>query len=200
MITAMSLHRKDPASVKKYVDTKRLTAKFKQTSKKAKSDFWQSFCSTLKRTTAPNRIWKTVKIMKNKAIPPLSPAKNTATWEMEFLDKIAPDITLIPDKLDWEALQGTRMAPRKAYLEIPFTRAELELQLASVNLKATPGPDNISYSMLYHLPEKGKENLIRLYNKFLVHGFCPSDWKNGWLRTQFSRPDNNQGWPPHIDQ
>lgn len=60
-------------------------------------------------------------------------------------------------------------------LESPITLHEFESCIK--NKDTTPGYDNISFSMIKHLPTRAKIILVNLLNKFLFCGFVPNQWR-----------------------
>lgn len=182
MLDAQKDFRRDTASMDKYVLSNKSAAIFKKTSKEAKLEHWKQFCSSLSSQSKPSHIWRMIKQLKHQHGSTTSPALTASDWETDFLDRIAPQDSPPSPPLDWQALHGTAMTPEHPFYEKPLTRTELNLALATVNLKVTPGPDNISYAMLSHLPENGKEILLSWFNKLWEKSYCPTDWKKSWLK------------------
>jgi ribonuclease HI len=182
MLKANEEYRHDTASKSKYINTKRCAALFKRISKEAKRECWRNFCNTINSQTPTSRIWRTIKKLKNQESQSPSPTLNSADWEEAFVDRIAPEGNTVSSTLDWHALQGTQIRHEHSFNDEPFTISELHLALATVNKKATPGPDNISYTMLLNLPESAKWCLLRIFNKFMANSQCPDEWKIAWLK------------------
>lgn len=182
MITAQKEFKKDPASMARYIQSNKFSAIFKRTSKQAKLLHWKKFCSSLNSQTNPMVIWRKIKMLKNSNSTIPHPTPSDKNWETEFLDRIAPENQHQSQPLDWHALHGTRISPERSYYDKPFTRTELDLALATANIKATPGPDNISYAMLVHLPDQAKDTLVSIFNELMDKNHCPPDWKQAWLK------------------
>jgi ribonuclease HI len=182
MLLAQKAFRRDTSSIQKYIESNKKAAEFKRTSKEAKLAHWRQFCSSLTSQSNPSAIWNTTKMLKNQFNTTVSPSLAAADWEMDFLDRIAPaDVPYAPPP-DWQALHGTSVTQDHPFMDNAFTRTELDLALATVNVDATPGPDNISYAMLTHLPEKGKDVLVEIFNDLWERSDCPADWKKSWLK------------------
>jgi Reverse transcriptase (RNA-dependent DNA polymerase) len=93
------------------------------------------------------------------------------------------------------------MKPDHLFCDTDITKSEIDLALESVNAEATPGPDNISYGMLTHLPEHHKDTLRKLFNSIWRTGYCQEDWKKAWLKpilTSRQRPNEEQSYRPIL--
>jgi ribonuclease HI len=181
MLRAQRTYRKNPGSLHNYIESKKHTAVFKRTSRTAKLLHWQNFCNSMTSQTHPSKIWKTVKVLKNGQITTTNPTLTPTDWQKDFLDRVAPAGQPPPEQLDWTALHGTSMPAEYKFYESKITRTEFDFELALVNKKAAPGPDNISYEMLQHLPEDMKDSLTQIYNYIWETSDNPLDWKNAWL-------------------
>jgi len=201
MTSAQKSFRRDPASMEKYIASKKYTAMFKKISKEAKLMHWRAVCSTLSRTSNPTHIWNVIKKLQNKQTPPSNPSLTNQTWEDEFLDRVAPADQPSAPPLDFQELQGTCMRPTFPYNSQPFTPTELEIVLSSSNKNSAPGPDNISYSMLSHLPLSGKQILLSIYNTLITANYCPAAWKTASLKPILKaghRPNEEKSYRPIL--
>lgn len=59
---------------------------------------------------------------------------------------------------------------------VPFTLTELRNVLDGCKNSA-PGKDEICYSMLRHLSDKGIQKVLDVFNKVWEEGKCPAGWK-----------------------
>lgn len=80
----------------------------------------------------------------------------------QLLHNLTPDFVM-PSDLFFTSKNPT--------LDKNITLQEFEKAIRSKNTSL--GYDNISYSMIKHLPENGKQILLLLYNKFYTLGFVP---------------------------
>lgn len=60
-------------------------------------------------------------------------------------------------------------------LDAPFSKQELSKSIKNRN--TTPGTDNISYSMLKHLPDNAKDILLHIFNQCFNRGFVLKQWR-----------------------
>ncbi|XP_071572848.1 uncharacterized protein [Temnothorax nylanderi] len=72
----------------------------------------------------------------------------------------------------------------------PFTANEFKSALASVKVTSSPGLDQMSYAIIKALPEKYKDQLLDLYNKFMVNGTFPNSWRES-LVVLIPKPNSN---------
>jgi Reverse transcriptase (RNA-dependent DNA polymerase) len=201
MIAAQRNLRHHPESLVNYIKSNRLTAEFKRTSKEAKLTHWKKFCSSISSQTSLSTIWKMVKRLKYNLEPAVNPALSNKDLQMLFLDRIAPTNQPAATPLDWQSLEGTSMKPDHPFHEADITKPEIDLALETVNAEATPGPDNISYGMLTHLPDQHKDALRNLFNSIWQTGYCPEDWKKAWLKPILKsgqRPNEEQSYRPIL--
>ncbi|XP_026475063.1 uncharacterized protein LOC113378715 [Ctenocephalides felis] len=101
--------------------------------------------------------------------------RNNANWEnfMEYVlvDKIAPPG--VSYNID-EDLNGYAEMENDL-LSKPFTKWELE-KTWNKRTDTAPGLNNIQYSMLRNLPEKGKQILLKIINKYWKRPELIDDW------------------------
>ena len=67
--------------------------------------------------------------------------------------------------------------PGEPVMNLPFNMQELEEAMTALQLKKSPGPDNITNEMLLHLGPKAKKKLLQLYNESWRTGTVPQAWK-----------------------
>lgn len=70
------------------------------------------------------------------------------------------------------------MIKRVTYFDTPFVKEEFELVFYSSNKKSSPGPDQIDYKILSHLPESYRSTLLSILNDIFQKGDFPEDWKS----------------------
>ena len=66
----------------------------------------------------------------------------------------------------------------KTMMSSPFTVAELDTALATLQLKKSPHPDKIANEMLLHLDPAAKKKLLQLINASWRTGTVPQIWKH----------------------
>lgn len=132
--------------------------------KKARSKAWAEFCSSVDHETSAPDLWRRMRWVKGRG------ASNAA------VDPVNAKLllySLTPDNVNESDPPISNALP--SMLEIPITMAELNNCIKRKD--TSPGTDNISYSMIYHLPESGKNMLLEIYNLVLSTGIVPSQWR-----------------------
>ena len=75
----------------------------------------------------------------------------------------------------------------------PFTPADLEKALKTMNYKSTPGEDTIPYRAIREFTEEANKLLLHIYNICLARGYFPRDWKiaTGKMIKKPNKPKGN---------
>ncbi|CAH0552648.1 unnamed protein product [Brassicogethes aeneus] len=174
-----------------FVEFKKISAKVKQFLKKKKFQSFHNFASNLNRENNISNVWKSIKIYNKAMIRENYFTSNMDTWKESFLDSLAPPYCVnLPDF-------GNNCS--NSFLLRNICISELTRVLSRVK-DSSPGPDNISYSMLIHSPLKVKMFLIRFFNKILSgNQEIPSDWYNFTIipiLKQGKNPDDPNSYRP----
>ncbi|KAK9891995.1 hypothetical protein WA026_017475 [Henosepilachna vigintioctopunctata] len=84
---------------------------------------------------------------------------NSENWAEDFLSILAPSSVnkTLPEYTD-------RSNPTNFPVD-PFTLEEI-ITASSYHNNSSPGSDNIHYSMIYHLPKRGKNIFLKILNRF----------------------------------
>lgn len=72
-----------------------------------------------------------------------------------------------------------RLIPRPKRPPPPISMRELNTTLEEIHLGSAPGPDHIHCESLVHLPPLVKRKVLRLFNRSLISGHVPAQWKEG---------------------
>lgn len=130
----------------------------------AKSKYWYNFCSSINESTTCSEMWQKMRWIKGYRTPRPSVDIDSAD---KLLHSLTPDFVPPPKPV---------FSSNNPKLELEISMQEL---VKCIKLKDTsPGFDDITYSMIKHLPENGKAVLLTLYNKFLTDGFVPKQWRD----------------------
>lgn len=132
--------------------------------RQAKSGNWQKFCSSIDEVTSASEMWAKMKWVKGQNIE--KPCVNPDTIN-KMLSNLAPASTCPPQPL---------FSSSNAQLTAPIARHELDNNIKKKD--TAPGCDEISFSMIHNLPERGKSILLELYNKILLSGAVPRQWRD----------------------
>lgn len=67
--------------------------------------------------------------------------------------------------------------PPETEEDIPFVISELENVIKNIPNRVTPGPDNITTTIIKSLFNKHKELFLNVFNKCLAYDYYPTHWK-----------------------
>nr|CAI5836564.1 unnamed protein product [Callosobruchus analis] len=142
---------KQQSNVENYVFCKREIAKTKRILKNKAKLYWIKYCNNLNKNTPCSDLWSQAKRMQRMQVN--YNKCNNLDWEEHFFNKIAPCSTT-QDSADMFLRQDCNTS---SFLSQHITINELEYALRNAN-NSSPGLDNITYSMIWHLPN----NALRL--------------------------------------
>lgn len=131
----------------------------------AKCKSWQKFCTSMDDTTSPKEMWHKMRWVKGHHSNTYNHSVDKDTAE-KLLNSLTPDYAC-PPRPEFYSINNT--------LETEITIHELENTIKKTD--TAPGSDEISFSMIKHLPRIGKLLLVKLYNIFLYTGYVPIQWQ-----------------------
>lgn len=131
--------------------------------RRAKCDSWHKFCSSIDQTSSASLMWNKMKWIKGQRSTKVCVDK---VGVQNLLSSLTPDFV-------WPPYPSFRSANNLLEFEISMH----ELDNCTKKKDTAPGSDDISYSMINHLPPIGKLLLLQIYNKCLTTGFVPSQWR-----------------------
>lgn len=153
--------------VENYIQAKNKIAVSKRVLKTKRKEHFRKFCSSLNRNTPIAKVWRSIRTMRDNAAGVGGFNKlPTPRVALLILDILTPPI------LNFSPPEAIIVEDFK-----PFTMCELNTTLTNKKDTAV-GLDNISYSMISHLPYSGKEWLLNFLNQCLHLGEIPMDWRN----------------------
>lgn len=163
-------------SVINYENYQRAQVKTKEVIQAAKKENWVKLCSKFGEKNSITYAWRIIKKLKNNLI-----TNNEDIIQLdynlsnEFMDHITPDY--VPNESEINLLLTTH-TQSEHFLEIDFNIKELKLALSSKKKDTAPGIDQITYSMLKHLPVEAQETLLKIYNNIWNNKLAmPEKWK-----------------------
>lgn len=158
--------------------------------RRIKQENFRNFCATLNIGVNPSVVWRAVKVFQSRwaykeRASEFKPEKQRNILDM--LHKLFPP---------WVPVSGIIFNIEKSdhFLDQDFTTEELNLALAQVNTKSTPGMDRIDYRIIKELPKLGKRTLLNIYNLILKSGEFPNDWRK--YRVFFIPKSGGRGFRP----
>lgn len=153
-----------------------------RTIRRAKSKGWKDFCSKIENATSPTEVWHRMRWLKGIQRPRICIGEQQAD---RLLHDLAPDF--VSPKIPV-------FSSDNPHLTSLITMHELERAIKSKD--TAPGDDQISFSMIEHLPSAGKLILVKLFNMFLETGIVPNQWRKTRIvpipkPTQNTQPGNS---------
>lgn len=131
--------------------------------RQAKQKSGREFCSSVNATTSSSEMWRKMRWLKGYRLPRTQVDEDTA---QNLLHTLTPDY--VPPKQPTFSSMNTTLTQDISVHELD----------RAIKAKDTaPGHDDISFSMLKHLPPVGKQMLATIYNQFLASGIVPYQWR-----------------------
>jgi potassium voltage-gated channel Eag-related subfamily H protein 8 len=178
------------------IEFKKARAKARLTINTSKRGTWQCFVSSINRQTPITKVWQKIKTLSGKATTPHVPAVKNANGDMVYS---VPDIAnTIGNALEFNSSTGRYDASfqvHKARAESKavsfsnttdeiynchFSMADLEDAIRRCR-SSTPGPDDIHNDMLTHLSNRGKNDLLAMYNSIWSSDDFPHSWREAFV-------------------
>lgn len=175
------------------------TAAAKKAIKTAKRRHWQAFATTLSPRTNSARLWSTLRAIDGRAKAPPSGAALEADGRQQttptakanaFARQYARVSSLTLNKEEHVFRNATRDRVNRTTCvcegrhEGPcqnFNMSELCTALNKANARGACGTDEISNSMLKHLPISAKQELLNLMNETMTSGIWPPQYKQALI-------------------
>ena len=165
-------------------------ARTRRVIRKAKRESWQNFISTLNPNTPSRRIWNAINKIQGKNIKQplkhLQISNNIITDQSEIANTIAQTIAYnssnehyspafrhYKDNIERHDINFTSI--NNEPYNLPLTLSELTKAIHSSHDSA-PGPDNIHYQLLKHLPEQSLQTLLKIFNYYFINDIFPPSW------------------------
>ena len=145
---------------------------------------FSEWLESLNHLTSSKLLWQKLNKMRKKFSPPpliANPQEKADCLVREFAVRSAdasyPDYIKNSINSNWEDRLEKIMGKinTQANSDTPFTLTELLIALKKKD--TAPGPDSITYSMLYNIPERYLYKILLLFNTSLRLGSLPTRWK-----------------------
>jgi hypothetical protein len=173
----------------------KLRAQSKYIYKKSKRQSWRNLCSTLTSKTSQKKVWKIIKKIKGKNACP-------SIKHLKLSDALITDKKAVADLLastveanSSSSNKSPLFIKKKTLLEkkpcqftsnnneeynLIFSLHELKSVLVTCT-DSSPGPDEIHYQLIKHLPENSLEILLKVYNRIWTTGDFPASWRKALI-------------------
>lgn len=177
---------KQQASYKNYIAYKKFEAKTKRTLNEARRKSFQKFCNSLDRTTPIKRVWKTVKIFKNRFSQPATASFSSDTETIAKLNDIIKD--MCPPTTFFNSFPDNFQ--QNQFLSSNFSITELNIAISATKIKSAAALDKFNNVIIQKLPSEAKLILLDIFNQIISTGSFPSSWNEFLI---FSIPKLNTG-------
>ena len=170
-----------------------IRAKTRRTIREAKKQSWQNFVSGLNSRITVKKAWDMVRkisgrgtqttvhhlVSNNVLVTDLKDISNTLAKTFSFNSSInhyTPEFQQYKKTQEKNAL-NFKSKNAETY-NMPFSKTELQEAIKNSH-DTSPGPDNIHYQFLRHLPEVSLQLLLHLLNNIWTSGDFPVQWQQG---------------------
>jgi len=167
-------------------------AKARRTIRTAKKNSWQSFVSKINKNTPMRKIWNMIHKIQGKnvkqPIKHLNVNGQTISQLPEIANTIASTISYNSSTKNYSPnfqKYKTQAEQHTIYFTSDNTESynhpiQLEELKDAINSSkdSTPGPDNIHYQLLKHLPPCSLQLLLSIFNHYWTTDTFPSTWHN----------------------
>lgn len=175
---------------------KRQRADTRRVLKSTRRESWRTFISTLSPSTGMRSVWNTIRSIKGRSSGIQTPT------HLHVNDTLITDIPHIADTLASTISDNSSDARcRPSFLRIKSIAEAIDLDFSSDNTESynhlftldelhislskahntSPGPDDIPYDFLRHLPLSAKHLLLSIFNYIWTTGDIPSLWKEAFV-------------------
>lgn len=187
---ALKVLRREP-SQENLINFKKARAKARRLINESKQKSWQKYVESLTPETGTAEIWKRIKSICGRGklhVPEILHLNDTTGTDLKNIVEIfANYYESVSSNQNYAAeFQNKKIREERNNLQfnssgeeeynLPFTADELENSLESCS-ESAPGPDNIPYSMIRHMPTHTKFKLLHAYNRIWQTGIFPQAWK-----------------------
>ena len=165
-------------------------ARVRRTLRQAKRDSWRSYVSRLNTRTPVKKVWQMIKRIAGKpqstTVSHLQVSGTAVDQPDKIADALASTISHNSSSSHYTPIfQRYKAQAEKRQLNFKshntesynqlFSLSELQSALSRAHDTA-PGPDNIHYQMLRHLPNSCLQTLLAVFNSIWTSGNFPTSW------------------------
>ena len=194
------------------VHYKKLRGLFQRAVKDSQKTSWRKYVTTVNSQTEYGKVWKKIDKIKGKFRPkpaPILKINNTYVTEpgqvakelaAQYATASVKTKNLYPGEYKRVQIRRRQSSFRKRgghpdnnILNAPFTIQELETQLSQCKDTA-PGPDDITVSMIEHLPHQARLTLLKALNKLWEAKQFPDQWRKE-IKLPFLKPGKDPNLP-----
>ena len=161
---------------------------------KAKAASWQKTCTSLSPKTRPSAVFSLLRSISGKptsaldlpdfpgACSPAECANQLALHLQSHFSKTSPSKdTRGEDRMNMNTVRTSECHPSHTDLCSPFSSQELLSALLQLSSSTACGPDGITYPLLTHLPQAGRDFLLLIFNLSWSTSTFSSAWKQSTI-------------------
>lgn len=179
---AFRLFKKSP-SPENFLNLKRQEASTKKILRNEKRRSWRFFCEDISSYTKLNTLWKLIKRYKNRYLTSTisyPTSSNGISQDMHnTIASLCPPSCVAPSPA---LMSPANNRPLTSVFDPPFSLAELHYVLNAMKKKKTsPGSDQITYSMISHIPKIYLPALLDILNGIFSTGNLPDSWNHSLI-------------------
>lgn len=154
---------KQVSNYKNYNSYRNVDAQSKRLFRGKSRESWRTYVSKLNKGTPISKIWDMIKKISNKNRNTRDKTSLCEELIENILSHLAPATVQAALDLD------NSLSNRNTLLDAPFTMNEL-LKVVKTTATTAPGKDNITYSIIKHLPEKLLTYFLEIMNDWWIEG------------------------------
>ena len=171
------------------ISFKKARARFRYLVKQAKRQSWVNFLSTVNWKTSLSAVWSKIRKITGKHVPSPPPVLkingNTLADPEEVSEAFANHFAKVSSKNPNLPYHQQRIQKENQILNFTTTRSEPYneafsmqefLSALSTCNDSAPGADNVTYSMIKHLPKETQKFVLAIINRIWKYNSFPSAW------------------------
>ena len=161
--------------------------------RKAKAESWQKICSSLSPKTRPSAVFSLLRSIAGSSNPrsslpdfpgassPDDCANLLAQHLKSHFSSPTPPCARSQERAQLNSVRASKCNLLHNSLCSPFSSQELDTALSQLSSSTAAGPDKITYPLLSHLPQVGRDLLLYLFNLSWSSHDVPSAWKTSTI-------------------
>lgn len=184
-------HNKSPQNLKRW---KKARAEHRNSVQKHKKDSWKKMLTCINKDTPISKVWESVhKIEGNRERKINILTVNNIHYSSipEIANKLADTFCQVSKLENYnDQFQQHRTLAEDIHLNFesdnsepynqPITLDELKHALQCTK-DTSPGPDNVTYSMIKHVPMEAAEHILKIFNKIFTENYFPPQWSESTI-------------------
>ena len=189
------------------IQFKKCKAIFKRVLSVAKTNYWEKFCSGINKQTKLKYVWETISRLKGKkskacinvkniegnlvpkdSLPDLfannfkAVCSNSNIDPKDFKNRGKTVSEFIQVRSFRSSVTQPNLKTDSSLLNKPFQISELQRVLKTVNVRSSPGCDDIPFSFFKHCPDSVINHVLKIINLSWESNTIPQTWKTSIIK------------------